>query len=102
MSNRTLFHRARALLRLDRRSGPYPAARPDWRVPPGQTLAEHMEIHDQSVQDIANGTGLTPDTVRDLVEGRTELTEAVAQRFERVTGIRAVMWLRLEEDYRAP
>lgn len=73
---------------------------PDWVVRPGATLQEWMDERHLNLGDVAGSTGLRAMTVYGILHGTVEITPAVAEALERVTGISARMWLNLERNYR--
>jgi len=77
-----------------------PALLDDFAIPPGETLREILEQIDMSQADLARRTGLTPKHVNQVVQGLAAISADVALRLERVTGVSARTWLRLEADYR--
>ncbi|MFI0357275.1 HigA family addiction module antitoxin [Actinomadura sp. 9N407] len=77
----------------------YPAAEPDYAVPPGETIREFLDDLGMTQRQLATRLGLTPKHVNQLVQGLVPLSPDVAARLELVTGMSARMWNRLEADY---
>lgn len=73
---------------------------PDFPVPPGETLAEYMDLTFTRKRDMARSLGLPVQDVVALITGDMPVTEPLAQALETVTGIKASFWLRLEANYR--
>lgn len=73
----------------------------DYAVPPGDTLSEYMHDCVVTTTAMAERTGLDHATINGLQVGTTHLTPEIADALELGTGIRASLWLRLEEDYRS-
>jgi HTH-type transcriptional regulator/antitoxin HigA len=79
----------------------YPLGETDWTVAPGETLLELLEEREMSQRDLARRTGLSPKHVNKLLHGLVPLSADVAVRLERVTGVPADFWNRLEAGYRS-
>lgn len=79
----------------------YPLGDADYAVPPGETLREWLDEKGLTQRDLARRAGLSPKHVNQLVHGSVSLSAEIAQRLERVTGVPARMWNRLEADYRS-
>lgn len=73
---------------------------PDVAIPPGETLAETLEALGISQADLAKRAGRPPQAISEIVSGKKEITPETAIEFERVLGIPAHIWIRLESDYR--
>jgi HTH-type transcriptional regulator/antitoxin HigA len=74
---------------------------PDFTVPPGVTLAETIEAMSMSQAELAVRAGLSAKAVNLIVQGKAPITPETAIRLERVTGVPAHFWLRLESNFRA-
>ncbi len=75
--------------------------RPNQVSPPGDTLLETIESLGMTRADFADRTGLPQETIDQIIRGEAPITPEVALRFERVTGVPADFWNRLERQYRA-
>ncbi len=73
---------------------------PDWTVPPGSMLEEKIADMGLTVELMAERTELTLLEARQLLEGEMPLTEAIAVRLEKLTGIRQEVWIGWEQTYR--
>ncbi len=73
---------------------------PDIAIPPGNTLAETIEALGMSQAELARRAGRPVQAVNEIVQGRKEITPETALELERVLGIPAHVWVRLESDYR--
>ena len=73
---------------------------PTYAVPPGETLLETIESLGMSHTDLAIRTGLTPETVDKIGQGKAPITPEMALRFELVLGVPARFWMNLERRYR--
>ena len=74
--------------------------RPDYAVPPGQTLRELIDHLGISPTKLASLTGLSEPLIYQLINGDAELTPDAAVRLERATGLSARTWNSLEENFR--
>ena len=69
-------------------------------VPPGATLREEIAARGMSQRKLARAMGRPVQAVNRIVLGRKALTPRTALELERVLGIPAHFWTRLEADYR--
>jgi HTH-type transcriptional regulator/antitoxin HigA len=74
--------------------------RPDYAVPPGETLKETLEALGMTEKDLARRTGLTPKTISQIATGKAPITPETARSLERVLGVPMRLWLNLEAHYR--
>lgn len=74
---------------------------PDFTVRPGVTLSETIGSLSMSQAELAVRAGLSARTVNLIVQGKAPITHETAIRLERVTGVPAHFWLRLESNFRA-
>src|SRR5881396_148655 len=73
---------------------------PDYAVPPGKTLRETLVTVELSQADLAARTGLSPKHINQIIQGIAPITHETAMILERVTGVPAGVWNRLEAQYR--
>lgn len=73
---------------------------PDWRVPPGETLAEWVAENGLPEATVLRTLDLSPRQLANLTAGRRRIDPALAARLERLTFIPARFWLALEHNYR--
>jgi HTH-type transcriptional regulator / antitoxin HigA len=72
---------------------------PDLAVPPGETLREVLaELH-LSQADLANRGGISTKHINQIIQGLSPITYETALVLERVTGMPAAVWNRLEATY---
>lgn len=76
------------------------AFRPDYAVPPGETLRYRLAELSLSQADLAARTGLSTKHVNQIMQGRAPITLDTAVALERVTSLPARFWNRREADYR--
>ena len=77
-----------------------PGLASDLPVPPGATLREELAARGMSQRKLAKAMGRPVQAVNRVVLGRKALTPRTALELERVLGIPAHFWTRLEADYR--
>ena len=76
------------------------AYRPDYAVPPGQTLQETIDALGIDQRELALRTGLSAKHINQVIKGVASITQETAIRLERVTGVPARVWNALEANYR--
>jgi HTH-type transcriptional regulator/antitoxin HigA len=74
--------------------------RPDYAIPPGETLRDRLAEMNLSQAELAARAGLSAKHVNQIMQGIAPITLETAIVFERVTGIPASAWNRREADYR--
>ena len=73
---------------------------PDWISPPGDTIAEVLDLRKMSVDELARDADCTPDRIRAIIEGRATITIALARHFEKVLGSSREFWMSRDFHYR--
>ncbi len=73
--------------------------KPDYAVPPGETLLETLEAIGMSQAELAERTGRPKKTINEIIKGKTAIIPETALQFERVLGIPAGFWNNLERNY---
>lgn len=74
--------------------------RPDYAVPPGETLREVLESASMTQAQLASRTGRPRKTINEIIKGKAALTAETALQLEKVLGVPASFWLGLERVYR--
>lgn len=74
---------------------------PDYAIPPGETLRDTLEALDMPQAELARRTGLSIKHINQIVQGAAPITPETALALERVTGVPAQLWARLEANYQA-
>jgi transcriptional regulator with XRE-family HTH domain len=74
--------------------------KPDYAVPPGDTLLEVMESLGMTQKELAIRTGLTEQTLTRIFKGEQPVSYETANRLELVTQVPARLWNNLEAQYR--
>ena len=72
---------------------------PDYAVPPGETLAEVLEVRQMSQAELARRTGLSAKHINLILKGTAPITPDTALKLERVLNIPARIWNALEVNY---
>jgi addiction module HigA family antidote len=83
-----------------RNAAPEPRAWPNIAIPPGEFLAETLESLGLSQAELARRADRPPQAINEIVRGTKEITPDTAMQLERVLGVPAHVWTRLEADYR--
>lgn len=74
---------------------------PDFVTPPGESLAETLEVIGMSQSELARRIGRPVKTINEIVHGKTSITPETALQLERAVGVSNRFWLNRESDYRA-
>lgn len=73
--------------------------RPDYAVPPGWVLEEHMKSHGLSPAELARRCGCPARLIGEIIAGKAPVEPGTALQFERVFGLDARIWLGIEARY---
>src|ERR1700761_4370066 len=76
------------------------AYNPDYPVPPGWVLEDHLESRGWSQNAFAEKCGRSTKLISQIVSGDAPIEPQTALEFERVLGMDASIWLNLESTYR--
>lgn len=68
--------------------------------PPGEMLGEELEARGMTQKELARQMARPIQSVNEIVRGKRALTAETALDLERVLGIEAGLWVRLEGEYR--
>lgn len=68
--------------------------------PPGQLLEEELAARGMTQKDLAQQMGRPAQAINEIIRGKKALTAETALQLERVLGIPAYLWVRLEGEYR--
>ena len=74
--------------------------RPDYAVPPGWVLEEHLEVHGISQAEFARKCGFPPQFISDIIAGTAPVDAETSLQFEKELGLAASIWLGIEKNYR--
>ncbi len=80
-------------------ANPTYAYAPDYAVPPGWVLDEHLEARGISQAEFARRCGRSPKLISEIIAGKARLEPKTALQFERVLGLDASIWLGIESKY---
>ncbi|PNE28604.1 addiction module antidote protein, HigA family [Tannerella sp. oral taxon 808] len=70
-------------------------------VHPGALVKDWMEEKGVTASEMAALGGISEASLRWIIEGREDITPAVAAALERATGISADFWMRVQKHYEA-
>ena len=73
--------------------------KPDYIVPPGRYLAEHLDVFHISKSDLSSRSGVSVDVINGILSGKSAIKPETAVAFEMVLGVPAKLWLGLENSY---
>lgn len=74
--------------------------RPDYAIAPGATFLETIQSLGLSQAELAKRTGRPLKTINEIVKGKAAITPETALQLERVLGVPASFWNKLERNYR--
>ena len=74
--------------------------RPDYAIPPGWILEEHLEAQGFSQAELARRCGRSAKLISEIVRGKAPVEPETALQFEKVLGLGANIWLGVEKKYR--
>ena len=72
----------------------------DALIPPGEILEEELPTRGITQRELALRMRRPAQSINEVIRGKRALTAATALDLERVLGIEAALWVRLEADYR--
>ena len=72
---------------------------PDYAVPPGWVLEEHLKSHGLSQAELARRCGRSAKLISEIIAGKAPVESKTALQFERVLGLDAGIWLGIEARY---
>jgi len=73
--------------------------RPDYAVPPGWVLEEHLESRGHSTAELARRCGRPAKLISEIIAGKAPVDPTTALQLERVLGLEASIWLGIEARY---
>ena len=73
---------------------------PDYAVPPGWILEEHLDARNLSQNEFGRRCGLSPKLISEIISGKAPVGPDTALQFQKVLGMDAGIWLGIESDYR--
>ena len=66
---------------------------------PGETLEEKLQEMTITIREFSNLTDISEDQIIGIVNGKVEITDIIAYKFERVTKIPAHFWINSQCRY---
>ncbi len=75
--------------------------RPDYAIPPGETVRSTLEALGMSQADLARRSGLSIKHINQVIQGAAAISPDTALAFERVLGVPARFWNALEANHQA-
>lgn len=72
---------------------------PDYAVPPGWVLDEHLEARGLSQAEFARRCGRSAKLISEIIAGKAPVEPETALQFEKVLGLNAGIWLGIEKKY---
>ena len=73
--------------------------RPDYAVPPGWVLEEHLKSQSLSPAELARRCGRSAKLISEIIAGKAPVEPKTALQFEKVLGLNASIWLGIEARY---
>jgi len=73
--------------------------KPNYGVPPGETLRETLESLGMSQAELAQRTGRPKKTINEIIKGKAAIMPDTAIQLERTLGVPASFWNNLEGNY---
>ncbi len=73
---------------------------PDYAVPPGEILEEHLDALQMSQAELARRCSRSPKLISEILSGKAPVEPATAIQLEKTLGLDARIWLGIEADYR--
>jgi len=77
----------------------YTEFKPDYAIPPGDTLSDVLESKGMTQQELSIRTGMAPKTINEIIKGKAPISADTALKLESVFGVSASFWLNLEMHY---
>jgi len=77
----------------------YTEFKPDYAIPPGDTLSDVLESKGMTQQELSTRTGMAPKTINEIIKGKAPISADTALKLESVFGVNASFWLNLEMNY---
>lgn len=72
---------------------------PDYAVPPGWILEEHLQVQEISHAKFARRCDRSPKLISEIIAGKAPIEPETARQFEKVLGVKDYIWMRIETDY---
>ena len=72
---------------------------PDYAVPPGWVVEEHLQSQNLSPAELARRCGRSAKLISEIITGKAPIEPRTALQFEKVLGLDASIWLGIEARY---
>ena len=72
---------------------------PDYAVPPGWVVEEHLQSQNLSPAELARRCGRSAKLISEIITGKAPIEPKTALQFEKVLGLDASIWLGIEARY---
>ena len=72
---------------------------PDAIIPTEQVLKGYLEDMGLSQHDLAEKCGYSTDSINKIISGETRIEPGIANRLEQALGLKAYIWLGIEQKY---
>lgn len=66
---------------------------------PGEYLEDLLQEYSMTQAEFAKRLGTTPDTIRKLIHGETDISSDIALKLSEFTGTSIELWLNLQKQY---
>jgi addiction module HigA family antidote len=73
--------------------------KPNYAVPPGETLKEILEEREWSVQDFSAISWIPISFIEGILNGDKSIEQDIANKIDKSTGISHNFWLNLQRNY---
>lgn len=73
---------------------------PDFGIPPGKLLEEYLDEREMSARQLGRRCGRSAKLITEIMSGKAPIEPETALQFERVLGMSAEIWLKMEAAYR--
>jgi len=73
--------------------------RPNYTVPPGETLRETVKTMAITQAELGKRIGQSRRIIKEVVRGKAAITTEMAFELDRALGIPASFWINLEKNY---
>ncbi len=71
----------------------------DLAIPPGETLAEELEVRGMTHEELAARMGCSPQVIDEIVRAERAITPEIASALGKALGGSSQFWTNLEADY---
>lgn len=72
---------------------------PNWAIPVGYVLEEHMKIHQMSINQLSHLTDIESEIITACLQGKSVLNVSIAKKLQNIFGLSADIWLGIENQY---